>query len=72
VAGTWPQELDFSQPAVFPEEGRAPVIRSELTNPMLTDEPSGIQTPRGMINFGLQTDLDFSLVDLSFLESYNA
>ncbi|KAL3434262.1 hypothetical protein BDV09DRAFT_196055 [Aspergillus tetrazonus] len=71
VACTWPQELDFSQPAVFPEDGHIPVVRSESTNPMLTDGLSGIQTPRGMINFGLQTDLDFSLVDLSFLESYN-
>ncbi|KAL4733474.1 hypothetical protein BDV11DRAFT_210183 [Aspergillus similis] len=71
ITGTWPQELDPLQPAVFPEDGHTPVIRNELTNSMLTDGLSGINTPRGVINFGLQTDLDFSLVDLSFLESYN-
>ncbi|KAL4744644.1 hypothetical protein BDW72DRAFT_212315 [Aspergillus terricola var. indicus] len=69
VTGTWPQELDLAQSAV--EDGHTRVIRNELTNPMFMDGPSGVQTPRGMINFGLQTDLDFSLVDLSFLESYN-
>lgn len=33
--------------------------------------PSGIRTPRNLITFGLETDLDLSIVDLTFLESYN-
>lgn len=33
--------------------------------------PSGIRTPRNLITFGLETDLDLSIVDLNFLESYN-
>ncbi|EED24420.1 C6 transcription factor RegA [Talaromyces stipitatus ATCC 10500] len=34
--------------------------------------PSGIRTPHNLISFGLETDLDLSIVDLSFLESYNS
>ncbi|KAE8164337.1 hypothetical protein BDV40DRAFT_298596 [Aspergillus tamarii] len=36
------------------------------------DSLSGVRTPRGLITFGLETDLDLSMVDLSFLESYNS
>ncbi|KAB8255737.1 hypothetical protein BDV32DRAFT_161621 [Aspergillus pseudonomiae] len=36
------------------------------------DSLSGVRTPRGLISFGLETDLDLSMVDLSFLESYNS
>jgi hypothetical protein len=32
---------------------------------------SGNRTPRSLITFGLETDLDFSTVDLSLLDSYN-
>lgn len=46
--------------------------RDEFTSGLFTDAPSGVRTPRGSITFGLQTDLDFSMVDLSFLESYNS
>lgn len=33
--------------------------------------PSGARTPRGLINFGIETDLQFSTDDISYLNSYN-
>jgi hypothetical protein len=39
--------------------------------PTFTNSISGTQTPRGLINFGLETDLDLSTLDLSFLDTYN-
>jgi hypothetical protein len=41
-------------------------------NTLNSNCPSGIRTPRNLIAFGLETDLDLSIVDLSFLESYNS
>ncbi|KAF7627549.1 putative C6 transcription factor RegA [Aspergillus flavus] len=43
-----------------------------LTAGLSMDSLSGVRTPRGLITFGLETDLDLSMVDLSFLESYNS
>ncbi|EMC98601.1 hypothetical protein BAUCODRAFT_30870 [Baudoinia panamericana UAMH 10762] len=40
--------------------------------PYDTAPPSGIRTPRGLTDFGLETDLDFSLLDLSFLDTYSS
>ncbi|KAF3393358.1 DNA-binding protein creA [Talaromyces pinophilus] len=40
-------------------------------NTLNSNCPSGIRTPRNLVAFGLETDLDLSIVDLSFLESYN-
>ncbi|OJJ47367.1 hypothetical protein ASPZODRAFT_96356 [Penicilliopsis zonata CBS 506.65] len=33
---------------------------------------SGTRTPHGLIAFGLETNLDLSMVDLTFLETYNS
>lgn len=41
-------------------------------NTLNSNCPSGFRTPRNLIAFGLETDLDLSIVDLSFLESYNS
>lgn len=37
-----------------------------------TNVTNGSRTPRELINFGLETDLDFSSMDLDFLDMYNA
>ncbi len=38
-----------------------------------TQDPlSGTRTPRGLMTFGLETDLDLSIIDLHFLDSYNS
>ncbi|KAF2798430.1 hypothetical protein K505DRAFT_414368 [Melanomma pulvis-pyrius CBS 109.77] len=36
-----------------------------------TDFPSGTLTPSGLVGFGGQANLDFSAIDLSFLNTYN-
>jgi hypothetical protein len=33
--------------------------------------PSGTLTPNGLIGFGVEADLDFSAIDLSFIDTYN-
>ncbi|RMJ27118.1 C6 transcription factor RegA [Aspergillus sp. HF37] len=50
--------------------GVYPTFEDPITDGLLPDLSSG--TPRGLIDFGLETNLDLSLADLSFLESYNA
>ncbi|KAF2684642.1 hypothetical protein K458DRAFT_34491 [Lentithecium fluviatile CBS 122367] len=35
------------------------------------DLPSGTLTPSGLVGFGVEADLDFSAIDLSFLNAYN-
>lgn len=39
--------------------------------PTFVNPTSGTQTPRGLINFGVETDLDLSTIDLNFLDTYN-
>ncbi|KKK11810.1 hypothetical protein ARAM_002653 [Aspergillus rambellii] len=46
--------------------------RRDLFAAPLPDIASGTRTPRGLITFGLETNLDLSIVDLHFLESYNS
>jgi hypothetical protein len=36
-----------------------------------TDLPSGALTPSGLLGYGVEIDLDFSAIDLSFLSTYN-
>lgn len=36
------------------------------------DPLGGTRTPRGLMTFGLETDLDLSIIDLHFLDSYNS
>ena len=38
---------------------------------LTTNLSSGIITPSGLIGFGMETDLDFSAIDLGFLDAYN-
>ncbi|KAH8682857.1 hypothetical protein BGZ60DRAFT_398838 [Tricladium varicosporioides] len=33
--------------------------------------PSGTLTPNGLVGFGVETDLDFSSIDLNFIDAYN-
>lgn len=49
-----------------------PEMRDIFPGPFSADQYSGLRTPRGLITFGLQTDLDLSMLDLSFLETYNS
>ena len=48
----------------------------EVTNPLptsmfLPNYASGTLTPNGLVGFGVATDLDFSAIDLSFIDTYN-
>lgn len=40
-------------------------------NALFSDLPNGTVTPNGLFGFGVQSDLDFSALDLSFLDTYN-
>ncbi|KAE8379289.1 hypothetical protein BDV26DRAFT_291456 [Aspergillus bertholletiae] len=51
---------------------RIPDSVDMFTASLPLDNMSGVRTPRGLFTFGLETDLDLSMVDLSFLESYNS
>ncbi|KAG2001420.1 hypothetical protein GB937_010154 [Aspergillus fischeri] len=66
------QSIDLDGNSHMPPDYIPSGLRDEFTSGLFTDAPSGVRTPRGSITFGLQTDLDFSMVDLSFLESYNS
>lgn len=38
---------------------------------LLSDPPSGVITPNRLFGFGIETDLDFNALDLSFIDTYN-
>ncbi|KAF7184664.1 hypothetical protein CNMCM7691_005976 [Aspergillus felis] len=66
------QSIDLDGNSHMPTDYVPSGLRDEFTSVLFTDAPSGVRTPRGSITFGLPTDLDFSMVDLGFLESYNS
>ncbi|GFF97527.1 zinc finger protein zas1 [Aspergillus udagawae] len=66
------QSIDLDGNSHMSPDYVPPGLRDESTSVLFTDATSGVRTPRGSITFGLQTDLDLSVVDLGFLESYNS
>lgn len=69
-----PGSVAMEKPStMFPEMNNFRFLDSmDLFNDNFQPQSSGTKTPRGLINFGLETDLAFSDIDLGFLASYNA
>lgn len=63
AVGPGPELTAAGQPGVYSD------FIDPIADGLLPDRSSG--TPQGLIDFGLATNLDLSLADLSFLESYN-
>ncbi|KAM3065720.1 hypothetical protein ACMFMG_011423 [Clarireedia jacksonii] len=66
-------QVHGSRPHMQTEPGDIPSEAMDFmtTGLHLSNLPSGPLTPNGLFGFGFETDLDFSAVDLSFIDTYN-
>ena len=66
------QPLSGQSPTVA-EPGDVPPedMHAFPSNALFPTAPTGTLTPNGLFGFGMQSDLDFNALDLSFLDTYN-
>ncbi|EAT85333.1 hypothetical protein HBI56_072050 [Parastagonospora nodorum] len=63
---------NVNKPQSQHRSGDMPAVMDYLSVGLFsTDLPSGTLTPSGMVGWGGEADLDFSAIDLSFLNTYN-
>lgn len=66
-------EIRSCQPQTLTEPNGVPqdCVDTLPSHHLLSTPPSGANTPNRFFGFGFETDLDFSALDLSFLDTYN-